>query len=181
MTTFLWCLLWLSIVVITFLSIVVVTHKNHNKAKNVSTTPNTTLSPPTPPNNNHATTRNNDEIFSFVLKTIGVVVAIVLLAFLCLGLLGFYRWLNPSPPPRIVLQLPDCHTPCEKNILQITDLYTDGEPIFAQPPGWDKKDAIFYSGKGNLIIHAGNINPGKWSFWSANNPKRNVLIRVFGR
>lgn len=91
-----------------------------------------------------------------------------------------------TKPPTVVkvpsglVYLPDQYTPCEIPIMGTTqDLYTDGEPIYALPPGWSEESAIYYSGKGRLVVTGGNIRSGVWKFWSANDPERGVvLIRV---
>ena len=114
------------------------------------------------------------------------------------GTLGdFFEALFPSSPrptptpaggpptaqqaPPVVRQLPDQTAPCKMTIAEIRDLYTDGEPVFMLPPGWPRSKAIRYSGKGHLIVQGGNIRSGEWEFWSANDPKKVVLIRVFGK
>lgn len=80
-----------------------------------------------------------------------------------------------------VLQMPDRTTPCVIKIKEIHDLYTDGEPIYALPPGWPREKAVLYSGHGHMTLEGGNIHEGDWEFWSADNPKKSVLIRVFGK
>jgi len=91
----------------------------------------------------------------------------------------------PAPPTQpaapVVRQLPDCTTPCTMGIAEIRDIYTDGEPVFMLPPGWSREKAIRYSGKGHIVVEGGNIHIGKWQFWSADDPTKVVLIRVFGR
>ena len=82
---------------------------------------------------------------------------------------------------KVLEQLPDCYTPCEMDIQEIRDLYTDGEPIFALPPDWPEKDAIAYSGKGHLVVRGGNIRSGKWRFWAGEDKKKVVLVRPFGK
>lgn len=83
----------------------------------------------------------------------------------------------------VVRQLPDKYTPCSMEITEIRDLYTDGEPIWALPPEWPRSKAIYYSGKGHVVVQGGEIHKGTWEFWSANqkNPKKVVMIRVIGR
>ena len=77
-----------------------------------------------------------------------------------------------------VVQMPDCPTPCTMEIEEIRDLYTDGEAIYALPPGWPEEDKILYSGKGHVVIEGGNIRPGTWRFWSVD-PAKVVGVRVF--
>jgi hypothetical protein len=86
-----------------------------------------------------------------------------------------------QPAAPVVRQLPDCTTPCTMGIAEIRDIYTDGEPVFMLPPGWSREKAIRYSGKGHIVVEGGNIHIGKWQFWSADDPTKVVLIRVFGR
>jgi len=86
------------------------------------------------------------------------------------------------PPPaavRQVVQMPDRYTPCTFGIPRIRDLYTDGEPIWMLPVGWPESEKIYYSGKGHLKVTGGNIPGGEWKFWSANDPNKVVLIRIF--
>ena len=85
----------------------------------------------------------------------------------------------PAPEPvKQVVQMPDCPTPCTMEIEEIRDLYTDGEAIYALPPGWPEEDKILYSGKGHVVIEGGNIRPGTWRFWSVD-PAKVVGVRVF--
>jgi len=91
---------------------------------------------------------------------------------------GGYVAPTSVPQGRQVRQLPDCYTPCSMEISEIRDLYTDGESIKMLPPGWDRRNAITYLGRGHLIVEGGNIRSGRWEFWSAD-PKRVALIRVF--
>ena len=89
----------------------------------------------------------------------------------------------PPPPPGfapVVRQFADCTTPCTMDIVEIRDIYTDGDPVYMLPPGWSRPKAILYSGKGHLIVQGGDIHSGHWEFWSAD-PKRVVLVRVFGK
>jgi len=90
---------------------------------------------------------------------------------------------QPPAPAHVVEQFPDCYTPCEIRIEKIRDLYTDGDPIYALPPGWHEDRKILYSGKGHLVVQGGNIRSGLWKFRSADEkePDKAVLIRVFGR
>ena len=81
----------------------------------------------------------------------------------------------------VVQQLPDKYTPCQMEINEIRDLYTDGEPIWVLPPEWSESKAIYYSGKGHVVVQGGEIHKGIWKFWSADDPKKVVLIRVIGR
>lgn len=85
------------------------------------------------------------------------------------------------PAAKQVLQLPDCKTPCTMKIAEVRDIYTDGEPVYMLPPGWPEEKAIRYSGKGHIVIQGGNIRSGRWEFWSADDPSKVVLVRVFGR
>jgi len=85
---------------------------------------------------------------------------------------------NTTLPVRQVVQMPDCATPCTIDIAEIRDIYTDGEPIYALPPGWSESNKIYYSGKGHLVVQGGDIHSGQWKFWSAD-PSKVVLIRVF--
>lgn len=87
---------------------------------------------------------------------------------------------TPKPAKRVV-QLPDRMTPCKIWIDEIQDLYTDAEPIYALPPGWRREDAVFYSGKGHMVLSGGNIHAGDWEFWSAEDPSKEVLIRAFAK
>jgi hypothetical protein len=78
-----------------------------------------------------------------------------------------------------VVQLPDHTTPCTIDIKEIRDLYTDGYPIWALPPGWPEEKKIFYSGRGHVIVQGGDIHSGTWKFWSADTNKTAVMIRIF--
>jgi hypothetical protein len=82
-----------------------------------------------------------------------------------------------------VQQLPDEFTPCKFYIKGIKDLYTDAEPIYALPPDWPREKAIYYSGKGHVVVKDGGntIKEGYWEFWSAQDPKKKVLIRIIGK
>ena len=91
---------------------------------------------------------------------------------------------SPAPPQvrrpmTVVEQFPDCQTPCTVEVKDMRDLYSDGEPIIAIPPGWSESEAIHYSGKGRLVIEGGNIHEGRWTFKSED-PKKTVTVRVFG-
>jgi hypothetical protein len=79
-----------------------------------------------------------------------------------------------------VEQLPDRFTPCKIHIERITDLYTDGDPVWVLPARWPKKKAILYSGHGHLVIEGDDIHVGDWEFWS-DDPNKVALVRVFGK
>ncbi len=82
-------------------------------------------------------------------------------------------------------QFDDRYTPATLVATSITDVYTDGEPIWVLPPGWPEKDAVYYSGKGRLNLTGGNIHAGTpenpWKFWSAVDREKSVLLRIWGK
>jgi hypothetical protein len=84
----------------------------------------------------------------------------------------------PEVVVKKVVQLPDQVTPCTIDITEIRDIYTDGEPVWILPPEWPESRAIYYSGKGHLVIQGGDIHAGEWKFWSATAKNNAVLIRV---
>lgn len=83
-----------------------------------------------------------------------------------------------EPQVQQLIQVPDKFTPCEIDIQEIHDIYTDGEPVWSLPPGWPESKKIYYPGKGHLVIRGASIHPGVWKFWSADTNKV-VLVRIF--
>lgn len=84
------------------------------------------------------------------------------------------------PGGKLVVQMPDVHTPCTINITNFHSLII-WEPVYMLPPNWHESRAIYYSGKGDLKLQGGHIPSGEWKFWSADTNNVSVRIRVFTR
>lgn len=84
-------------------------------------------------------------------------------------------------PPRTLLQLPTCFTPCSVQANEITAIYTDGKPILVQPPRETEK--VPYS-TGSFVLpphmtEGDNKHSGTWRFYSTTSEV--VEVRSVGR
>jgi hypothetical protein len=190
MTIFLWCLLWLAIVGLTILSIIVVKRKSHT-AKDASTTTSSTPHPPsTPPPANRGVEHNNaprdndreggSRFFNAVPTIVGLVLLVVL-AFLCLRLRGW--WETPSPRQQTAQHqqsseepLRSCLTPCSMYVgWGQRTVWADGNPLKIKYQGLDW---VEYPGeKGVFVKLSAEFQPGEAQFVS---PKdQHLLVQVY--